>query len=498
MYKDKSGKLGKIDMNQDVYVAIADGADTISELRRALKEEKGVEGTTLKRKVDDVEDPAARKAKYPYIKVEGERVSIDKKGLFSYFTEYASSIGLNLVKQEKEFARDMEAKEKEIAFIKKENREQQEIIDAQSDRIHDLEDEIRQLKEANLQAEVKRKVLVASSIEVGPKKELDEDIFLDDPHKLLDVEKLVTIYGGMLDSFYEEIPTDEEAVMPEELKEKYEPEWHEKYMTKYEPGKELTEDNYRSRTMKRIGTKKFFEKRRKDIEEVKEIEKKTGKLFPDCTELMYNPEDTTTVRKRERNRILRNRFETLNRVIESDEYTNQEKLMLFAINGNFRHGFMQYYLEHAAKYCINANFLVYFLQGTNPNVAETYDNMINFLNMFLCPSEFRMKLDLARELIEGKWYITADYNGKKTKFQLVPIEEFNELRERVGLPVSQFHYKGDAAAENEKGSGLDAEEEKAAVLDMMHQAAETDRYDYPDDDFEVADEELPFKEGGTK
>ncbi len=491
-------RMEKILQNLDVYEAIEHGSVTVQEIRDELRLGKKIDGGKLQRRMVKLKSPQERQIQYPFINVDGEVVSVDKQRLSEYLQEFAGAVGADLVKQEKEFAGDMEAKEKEIAFLKKENKEQQEIIDAQSDRIHDLEDEIRQLKEANRETEVKRKGLVASSIEVGPKKELDEDIFLDDPHKLLDVEKLVTIYGGMLDSFYEEIPTDEEAVMPEELKEKYEPEWREMYMTKYEPGKELTEDNYRSRTMKRIGTKKFFEKRRKDIEEVKEIEKKTGKLFPDCTELMYNPEDTSTIRKRERNRILRNRFETLNRVIESDEYSNQEKLMLFAINGNFRHGFMQYYLEHAAKYCINANFLIYFLQGTNPNVAETYDNMINFLNMFLCPSEFRMKLDLARELIEGKWYITADYNGKKTKFQLVPIEEFNELRERVGLPISQFHYKGDDAAENEKGSGLDAEEEKAAVLDMMHQAAETDRYDYPDDDFEVADEELPFKEGGTK
>ena len=35
-------------------------------------------------------------------------------------------------------------------------------------------------------------------------------------------------------------------------------------------------------------------------------------------------------------------------------------------------------------------------------------------------------------------------NGQKTKFQLVPIDEINELREKVGLPVSKFSYKGEA------------------------------------------------------
>ena len=81
-------------------------------------------------------------------------------------------------------------------------------------------------------------------------------------------------------------------------------------------------------------------------------------------------------------------------------------------------------------------------------MVDNYTNMLNFLRQFKDPSEFRMKLDLARELIEGKWYIAADYKGKKTKFQLVPIEEFNELRQRVGLPVSEFCYKGEEKKED--------------------------------------------------
>lgn len=64
--------------------------------------------------------------------------------------------------------------------------------------------------------------------------------------------------------------------------------------------------------------------------------------------------------------------------------------------------------------------------------VSTYENTVAFLSQFADASEYRMKLDLARELIEGKWYITADYNGRTTKFQLVPIEEFNELRKNSG------------------------------------------------------------------
>ena len=481
--------MGMILQNLDVYDSIAKGSDTIAKIRMTMRKEKGIDGGNLQRRVVDLKDPKERAVKYPFVNVEGEEVFLDSDGLFVYLRDFAKGLGLDLLEKGREADQSMKEMSLKLIYMKNEVDECYHTIDAQSERIKDLDDEIARLKKENMKAETERKVLVASSIKVGPQKELTEDIFLDDPKKLLDVEKLVTIYGGELDSFYEEIPSDKEEAMPDEEAKKYDPKYRDRYETIYEPGRELTQDNYRSRTMKRIGTKRLFEKRLKDIEMIKEFEEEHGAVFPDSTELMYNPEDNSTARKRERNRILKNRFETLNRIIECDEFTNQEKLMLFALNGNFKHGFMQQYLEHAGKYCINANFLIYLLQGTNPNVCETYDNMIAFLDQFLCPSEFRMKLDLARELIEGKWYIEAEYNGRKTKFQLVPIDEFNELRQRVGLPVSELRYKGDdkPADKTEKkkeGSGSDAAK-VAKVVNM-------DKYDIPDDGFRQPDDDLPF------
>ena len=237
--------------------------------------------------------------------------------------------------------------------------------------------------------------------------------------------------------------------------------------------------------------KEYILNRLQDIEKVAAFEKAHGKLFPDCIEKMYDPEDESTLRKKERNRILKNRFETLNRIIQSDQYTNQEKLMLFALNGEFQNTEMGQLLRLAANYCINANLVIGILQ--NPNVAGTYYNMANFLSQFKNPSEFRMKLDLARELIAGTWYITADYNGKKTRFQLVPIEELNELRQKVGLSVSRFTYGEDGNTEEKAGNG------KTGVGDEISRSktirsAEPEYFDLPDDGLipDLADEDMPF------
>ncbi|MCR5337560.1 MAG: hypothetical protein K6E75_03285, partial [Lachnospiraceae bacterium] len=105
----------------------------------------------------------------------------------------------------------------------------------------------------------------------------------------------------------------------------------------------------------------------------------------------------------------------------------------------------------------------------------------------------RMKLDLARELIAGTWYITADYNGKKTRFQLVPIEELNELRQKVGLPVSRFTYGKGGSTEERDGDGKTGEE-SGISCPKKARSAEPEHFDLPDDGLvpDTVDEDMPF------
>ena len=104
-----------------------------------------------------------------------------------------------------------------------------------------------------------------------------------------------------------------------------------------------------------------------------------------------------------------------------------------------------------------------------------------------------MKLNLARELIEGKWYITAEYNGRVQKFQLVPLDEFNELRKAAGLPVSQFSYK----EEDDDPFPDDKEEEETPAKPDFVESISSGNYadvDIPDDGFEMPamDEEIEY------
>lgn len=351
---------------------------TMDQLKDYLVNEKGIKTGNLSRRLKLIEDGA------PFISLDGERIIYDREAASLFIDELAKLLGVE-----------------------------------QRQTIRELQEKIQANVSNEVRAELERKVLVASSIKVGPKVHASDETFLVDPEELLDVDKCVAKYGGELDSFYEELPTDE----PD---------------TGFDPGYELTERNHVLRVMKTVGTSRFFKKRIKDNAKVKDTEARVGQLFP-------GHGDKKTERQRERDKILHNRFMSLNKIMESGRLTNQEKLMMYAMNSEYHNTHVERLLTYAGAHCINADFLIYILE--DPDTCTTYENAVAFLSQFADASEFRMKLNLARELIEGKWYITADYNGRKTKFQLVPIDEINELREKVGLPVSKFSYKGEVKSD---------------------------------------------------
>ena len=211
------------------------------------------------------------------------------------------------------------------------------------------------------------------------------------------------------------------------------------------------------------------------MEKVKEFEKETGvQLFPGH----YDKLDEVQRKRRE---VLKNRYLSLNDIIQNMHLTNQQKLMMYAMNGEYHNTYIERLINFAGHHCLNAEFVIYMLE--NPDVCTTYENTVDFLNEYANPSEARMKLDLARELIEGKWYIMGKYKGRETKFQLVPIDEINELRQKVGLPISKFTYDKKAPEEPK----IPKEEEPMHTPEFVEHATEGgSNVIFEDDGFENA------------
>lgn len=449
--------LKKVVEYGDVYELAAAGMTSVEELKTALKK-NGATGGTLQRRMDFLAGEPA------YIMVDGDRIKYnyqalaeDLLGVMKSLIPPNYSVGAENV-SEKDTRNQIRILTEENDKCIKKMRELEECI-------HKLKEELAIRSGEYLKTELERKVLVASSISVGPRENISEECFLVDPEELLDVDACVARYGGELDSFYDEIPTDSSC-------------------KGYEPGHELTERNHSLRTMRTVGTRRFFEKRIRDNAEVKKIENNVGQLFP-------GHGNCKTERQRERDKILRNRFISINNIIKSTRLTNQEKLMMYAMNSEYHDTNVERLLTYAGAHCINANYLIYLLE--DPDVCTTYENTVAFLSQFADASEYRMKLDLARELIEGKWYITADYNGRMTKFQLVPIEEFNELRKIAGLPISEFSY-GDVKSKKMDRGQNDEMPCKPAFVESICSDPGTN-IDIPEDGFllpENEEEDYPF------
>ena len=440
--------LRKIAGHSEIYDYVSHGGDSIDGLKDFMK--GSLQGGQISRRLDDLEKGI------PLIEVSGDSLSYDGEGAFEYLIEFARILGYEDCITEPSAIIGSEMCEDDGSD------QYDQVILEKDDIIRDLKEELQEERLKCLRAETEQKVLVAGSIEIGPRTDIGEGTFLVDPDLYLDVDACVAKYGGELESFYTDIPTDE---MDDSSKE---------------PGKELNERNHARGIMKVIGTSRFFKKRIEDNKEVKDFEKRYGSISP-------LRKDDRNIRQKERDRILHNRFVSLNKIIENGQLTNQEKLMMYAMNSEYHNTHIERLLNYAGEHCINAEYLIYLLE--DPDVATTYENTVGFLNQFAQASEFRIKRDFARELIEGKWYIIGNYKGKKSKFQLVPIEEFNEYRARIGLPESEFKYNPD----RKDTSDNDPDDiRKPDYVPTVHTAV-NGVFDLPDDGFEMPDDEpMPF------
>ena len=168
----------------DIYEFILNGADTIKELRRCIRED-GNQGSQITTRYTYLKNNPA------YIRFENDHVSIDKEEMAADIEEVLRHVC-----------------DVDVGKLRSRIKELEDIVSEQ-------EGLIQELRLQGVKADMEKKVLVPKSIKVGPQKDPSEDIFLDDPKTLLDVEKIVSIYGGELKSFYEEISTDPERPLPE-------------------------------------------------------------------------------------------------------------------------------------------------------------------------------------------------------------------------------------------------------------------------------------------
>lgn len=128
---------------------------------------------------------------------------------------------------------------------------------------------------------------------------------------------------------------------------------------------------------------------------------------------------------------------TAEKLFEMEDKTSTEKYALYILcKGNLTQEQIEL-LEVAKRSGIHANFVIHILE--NYRVSKKSKDMLwEVLKQVQDKSEYRMRLTFAQELIEHKWYVTADYCGKQCVYGLVPIEEFEHMQKKLKEQIKQL------------------------------------------------------------
>lgn len=217
------------------------------------------------------------------------------------------------------------------------------------------------------------KVLVTASVKAESKEAIEEDCFLASPEMQMDPVKSLSKCGGELNSIF---------------------------TVSDSPEKELTENNYISWICKPFQKGLHFIKRFKD-----------EKAASDSSDTKCDLDE--------------NRSKSIQLLLSNKNLTNQAKLAIYAFWYFHDDPEMEELLRLAGRYGLHADSVIQILE--QPKEYRNYKTVRAFLQQIMMSSEAEIKLEAARELLCGDWYITAEYCGKTCRFKLMPVEELEEF-----------------------------------------------------------------------
>ncbi len=330
-------------------------------------------------------------------RVNGEMVSVDSAMARELVAEINKIFEPLLVT-------DAEKKE-ELENLRVENEKLKKRLDGYKKK----SDEAKKLDKKKIEASklVFPKVLLTDSVQVGPIEEAKDKVLLDTKTYSVKTEDYVSRYGTLKDSFFRELDEDHE----------------------------LSKANYKKKTFRNVFSKAVIVKR---LSELGIIKSRLPQEKLSINEKMKNLFHISDKEAETQVQYLTGRAMEVNHILANQKLTNQEKIALYAFNSPYRNTDLERLLNYAGDECIDANWLITLLES--PELCNNYENVMNLIRQCSKASEWAMKKRLAEELISGQWYITASYGGSDTRFQLVPVEELNEIRELLGVDAKDFEY----------------------------------------------------------
>lgn len=128
---------------------------------------------------------------------------------------------------------------------------------------------------------------------------------------------------------------------------------------------------------------------------------------------------------------------TVEKLLQMTDKTSTEKYALYLLcRDNFSQE--QKELIHLAQEAgIHADFTIQLLEDYHIS-KKTKEKFWEALQLAKDDSEYRMRWTFVQELLEHKWHIRQDYCGQMCDFELVPVEDFNNMQKKLKEHISQL------------------------------------------------------------
>ena len=128
----------------------------------------------------------------------------------------------------------------------------------------------------------------------------------------------------------------------------------------------------------------------------------------------------------------------VNNLLATPGLTNQQKLALYAAFSDYRHTDFERLLNFAGDNNIDADLLIQWVECLGDE--QDFKQIKNALRQFAKPTEYKLKYDLAWELLLGIWQVVFYKNGVPTRFCLIAETDIEMIRQKLGLSESAFTY----------------------------------------------------------
>lgn len=480
---DKKSLLHMLDFDE-VYCYLATGQKTKEEVVRFF-EERGVAPSTVRRYMKVLQNVDNGMLIYTngVFGLDEERIKsviaqvLDELHIpinlgESSYISIAEKENKKLAEQIRQLENKIHEKEEEKESLKRSIQEQEKNLTEKDAEILQLIEECKRLKREQIKKQLDRDVVYVKALSLDPGPNAKEQLFLDDVIVHLDLDKSISKYGGRRPSFYRTDTVGEEQI--------------------------LNEKNYYTYLGEKLFSVPFLKDWLKQMGREKEIRNLSGLQSKSVSAKQVKQEtyDKKSPLDKRIEEYLRQRMISVETLLNDDRLSDQMKLQLYARYGQYHGTELEQLILFAAEHGVNAKWFIQIVEEMED--SDCYENVRDALIIYADSSEYRKKLDFARELADGVWTIEMEYGGKPTRFSLVPVDELIEIQHTLMLPVHQFRYRempkvkettcGQSDHKSEEGNEAEPIR-KPDFVPTFHEK-EGEEYEFGENYFELSTEEM--------